>query len=46
MEQWDARGGLKILQVKQYLSLTVWLLIITSLVRGGGRYAVPLPTTV
>lgn len=34
--QWEARGGLKILQVKQYLSLTVWPLMTTSLVLGGG----------
>lgn len=34
--QWEARGGLKILQVKQYFSLTVWPLMTTSLVLGGG----------
>ena len=34
--QWEARGGLKILQVKQYFSLTVWPLITTSFVLGGG----------
>ena len=36
--QWEARGGLKILHVKQYLSLMTWPLITTSFVRGGGRY--------
>lgn len=35
--QWEARGGRKILHVKQYFSLTVWPLTRTSLVRGGGR---------
>lgn len=34
--QWEARGGLKILQVKQYFNLTVWPLMTTSLVLGGG----------
>ena len=37
MEQCEARGGRNILQVKQYFSLTVWFLITTSFVRGGGR---------
>lgn len=36
--QWEARGGRKILQVKQYFSFTVWPLMMTSLVLGGGRY--------
>lgn len=36
--QCEARGGLNILQVKQYFSLTVCPLTSTSLVRGGGRY--------
>ena len=36
--QCEALGGRKILQVKQYLSLTVCPLICISLVRGGGRY--------
>lgn len=40
--QCEALGGLKILQVKQYFSLTVWPLISTSLVLGGGRELVPL----
>lgn len=35
--QWDARGGRKILHVKQYFSLTIWPRTRTSLVRGGGR---------
>lgn len=44
--QWEARGGLKILQVKQYFSLTVWPLITTSLVLGGGLQPVlPLATS-
>jgi hypothetical protein len=46
MEQCEARGGLKMLQVTQNLRWTVCILIVTSFVRGGGRYAVPLPTTV
>jgi hypothetical protein len=36
--QCEARGGLNILQVKQYLSLICWLFIMISLVRGGGLY--------
>lgn len=40
--QWEVRGGRNILQVKQYLSFTICPLIITSRVRGGGRY-VELP---
>lgn len=47
--QCDARGGLKILQVKQYLSFTVCPWIMISFVRGGGRYPVvlePLATSV
>ena len=46
MEQWEALGGRNILHVKQYFNFIVWLLITISLVLGGGRYAVPLPTTV
>jgi hypothetical protein len=42
MEQCDALGGRKILQLKQYFSLIVWLLTTISFVRGGGRYAAPL----
>jgi hypothetical protein len=34
--QCEALGGLKILQVKQYFSLTVCPLTKTSFVRGGG----------
>jgi hypothetical protein len=41
--QWEARGGRNILQVKQYLDLTVCPLITTSFVRGGGRNVVALP---
>lgn len=47
--QWEARGGRKILQVKQYFSFTVWPLMMTSLVLGGGRYPpelVPLAISV
>ncbi|GAA6095522.1 uncharacterized, partial [Tachysurus ichikawai] len=40
--QCEALGGLKILQVKQYFSLTVCPLISTSLVLGGGRELTPL----
>lgn len=40
--QCEVRGGRNILQVKQYLSFTICPLIITSRVRGGGRY-VELP---
>lgn len=40
--QWEVRGGRNILQVKQYFSFTICPLIITSRVRGGGRY-VELP---
>lgn len=36
--QCDARGGRKILHVKQYFNLTVCPLTNTSFVRGGGRY--------
>lgn len=36
--QCDALGGLNILHVKQYLSLTTCPLIITSFVLGGGLY--------
>lgn len=36
--QCEARGGRKILQVKQYFSFTVCPLMITSFVLGGGRY--------
>lgn len=43
MEQWEALGGLNILQVKQYLSFTVTPLTQISLVRGGGRRRGPLP---
>ena len=37
IEQCEARGGLNILQVKQYFNLTVSPLTWTSLVRGGLR---------
>ena len=37
IEQCDARGGLKILQVKQYFNFTVSPFTWTSLVRGGLR---------
>lgn len=40
--QCEVRGGRNILQVKQYFSFTTCPLIITSRVRGGGRY-VELP---
>lgn len=43
MEQWEALGGRKILQVKQYFSLTVTPLTMISLVRGGGLNRGPLP---
>jgi len=44
MEQCEALGGRKILQVKQYFSLIVWLRTTTSRVRGGGRKeALPAP---
>jgi len=46
IEQCDALGGRNILQVKQYFSFIVWFLMTISFVLGGGRYAVPLPTTV
>lgn len=36
--QCEARGGRKILQVKQYFNFTVCPLMITSFVLGGGRY--------
>lgn len=35
--QWEALGGLKILQVTQYFNLIELPLITTSLVLGGGR---------
>lgn len=40
--QCEVRGGRNILQVKQYFNFTICPLIITSRVRGGGRY-VELP---
>lgn len=44
--QWDARGGLNILQVKQYFNLILWPWIKTSFVRGGGRSADTSPQAV
>lgn len=38
MLQCDARGGRKILHVKQYFSLMTCPLISTSICRAGGRY--------